>query len=535
MIDFAAKLEGLFNFKMHPIAIAYERSRANNRLIIKGNQGGGTATAMHDAAQRVLGVHPDKEKNDLADKPIRFVSKVVPNDHNCEENQQFVEFRQLIPPEKWIKKLTARSKIGRVERMVGGTVDVEFMASTQDLDAFMSVQRAAYYQDEEIDRTKWDENQKRLIKARSDKHYADTTLSMTPVKGLDWSYDSLWKRARRIFRSKCICDKFGFPIVKHTIPGVVNKDGELIEMEMGIEDQNVKSDIEVFCWATDDNPVMDKEAIDSLFYEFDDEDEIAMARYGVFRQVSGRIYKVFDEKVHKKSFDKVFSADRFKNYWHFRIIDFHPSKPWDVSWVAVTPHHEWFVWNELEASHDRKTSHDLRDDIKDESLLDEDDEFNRTTLVDPLAQVKQNNTGLSVFDDISMGELGLRRCQSADTKNAQGRMNIKARLKNSVTCGVPGNNYFPNQPPDIRYGHYKPTIWFLDNCTGHIEHFRSWRYIDYKQAAVKAVRVVKRESEKWSDYCRNLEFLGALNPVYYEKVKDDNWHKSSLFQGRKRA
>jgi len=173
--------------------------------------------------------------------------------------------------------------------------------------------------------------------------------------------------------------------------------------------------------------------------------------------------------------------------------------------------------------------------VKAESLLDEDDEFNRRTLIDPLAKVKQQNTGLSVFDDISMGELGLRRCESADTKNSQGRMNIKTRLKNAAVCAVPGNNFFPNQPPDFKYGHYKPTIWFLDNCTGHMDHFRSWRYIDFKQAAVKAVRTTKRESEKWSDYCRNLEFLGAFNPVYYENVKDDKWHRSSLFQGRKRA
>ena len=510
MIDFTAKLEGLFNFKMHPIAQKYLYSKANTRLIIKGNQGGGTATAMYDAAMRVLGVHPDKDKN-ILNKPVRMVSKILPKDHDDEQNQQFVEFRRLIPPECWQKKLTARSSTGKINRLVGGTIDVEFMASTQDIDAFMSVQRGAYYQDEEIERLKWDENQMRLIKARSDGEYADTTLSMTPVRGLDWSFDSLWKRARVIHRSKSICDRFGYPAAE--------------------ENSGNSGDIEIFCWATDDNPVMDKAAIDNLFFEIDDEDDLAMRRYGVFRQVSGRIYKVFDENIHNIPFDKMFNADLFKNYWHFRVIDFHPSKPWYVSWVAVTPHHEWFVWNELIASHDKKTSHDLRDDVKADSLLDEDDEFNRRTLIDPLAKVKQQNTGLSVFDDITMGELGLRRCESADTKNSQGRMNIKTRLKNSVTCGVPGNN-FHTGPPDMRYGSYLPTVWFMDNCTGHMEHMRSWRYIDYKQAAVKAVRTVKRESEKWSDYCRNLEFLGAFNPVYYDNVKDDNWHKSSLFQRR---
>lgn len=518
-IELVSRLENIFNFKMHPIAYKYLNSKALTRLIIKGNQGGGTATAMYDAACRVLGIHTDKEKNKIT-KPVRFVSKILPQDHDDEQNQQFVEFRRLIPPELWAKKLTARSKVGKVNRLVGGSIDVEFMASTQDIDAFMSVQRGAYYQDEEIERLKWDENRKRLVKAMSDGEYADTTLSMTPVKGLDWSYDSLWRRAKRIFRSKWIHDHYGLP-----------------ELE---ENKNVKSDIEIFCWATDDNPVLEKDAIENLFVEFDDPDELAMARAGIFRQVSGRIYKVFDDKIHVLNFDDVFNSSLFKRYWHFRVLDYHPSKPWYVTWVAVTKTHEWFVWNEMIATHDNKTIQDMRDDIKSESLLDEDDIFNRRTLIDPLAKISKVKSSPSVFDELSMGELGLRHCMSADTKDEKAgrssRAHIKTRLKNSVTCQVPGNNYFPNDPPDIRYGHYKPTLWFLSNCQGHIEHFKSWRYIDFKQAHVKAVRTTKTESEKWSDFCRNIEFMGSLNPIYYEEIKQsDNWHQSKLYQGRRTA
>ena len=110
-------------------------------------------------------------------------------------------------------------------------------------------------------------------------------------------------------------------------------------------------------------------------------------------------------------------------------------------------------------------------------------------------------------------------------------MNIKMRLKNASECGKPGNNYKKHGEPDLRYGLYRPTIWFMDNCKGHIEHLNSWRYIDFKQEHVKAVKTVKRESEKYSDYCRNLEFLGALNPVFYHRVKG-KYNRSSLFQGR---
>jgi hypothetical protein len=512
--DLQNMFSAIGDFIWHPMAFKYHRSDSNTRLIIKGNQGGGTATAMMDLALRILGIHPNKRRNRF-NKPIRCVSKVVPKDHDDEENQQFVEFRRLIPPELWVKKLTARSKVGHIRRMCGGPdAKIEFMASTQDLDAFMSVQRSAYYQDEEIERVKWDENMMRLSKAASDDMGGDLTLSMTPVKGLDWSYDSLWKRATRIYRSKIIQDKFGLPAV---------------------EEHNNDNDIEIFSWSTYDNPAMTKDGVKNITKDIDDEDELAMRVYGVFRQVSGRIYKVFDERYHVIPFEKFFDASLFRNYWHYRIIDFHPTKPWYITWVAVSPTHEWFVWNELKATHDRTTSFELRDIIKSESLLGEDEEYNRRTYIDPLACVSQNNTNRSVKDDISSGDEGLRRVESADTKNNNGRVNVKTRLKNALSCGVPGNNLDTKSPPDIRFGSYRPTLWFFDNCEEHIEHFRSWRLVDFKQAHVRATRTSKKESEKWSDYCRNLEFLGAANPVFYERRKQDNVPRlTSLFQGRER-
>jgi hypothetical protein len=512
LAEIAHKYPALGNFRWHPVAYKYLHSGAQTRLIIKGTQGGGTATAMQDAALRVLGIHPVGKRN-FIDKPIRMVSKVVPKDHDDEENQQFVEFRQIMPPEQWTKKLTARSKVGHIRRPCGGPdAKIEFMASTQDLDAFMSVQRSAYYQDEEIERLKWDENKGRLSRAASEGKGGDTSLSMTPVKGLDWSYDSLWKRASKIYRSLRIQKKYGYP---------------------AIEKQVNSNDIEIFCWSTVDNPIMTEEAIRNLRQDIDDPDEEALRMDGVFRQVSGRIYKVFDKKYHVLPYDKVFDLGLFRGYWHYRVIDFHPTKPWYISWVAVTPGHEWIVYNEMKAFHDTTTSFELRDEIKAENIVDEDDEFNRRTLIDPLACVAQGNTNRSVKDDISSGDLGLRRVQSADTKNENGRIQIKTRLKNALSCGVLGNNIDTRNPPDIRFGKYKPTLWFLDNCEEHIEHFSHWRLIDFKQAHVKATRTSKKPSEKWSDYCRNIEFMGADNPVFYRQGRTE-WEDRPWFRGQRK-
>jgi len=510
-IENYAKYLNLISFKPNPVAVKYLFSEAPVRAIFKGSQGGGTGSTMYDAALRLLGIHPVLKRNVL-NKPIRMVSKVVPESETDEQNQQFVELRRFIQPTGIIKKnITARSKIMTLRNPQGGADhQVEFMASTQELDAFMSVQRSAYYQDEEIERIKWDESQVRLLREGG-----DSSISVTPAKGLDWMFDSIWKRSRKTYRSELICKKYGYPEV---------------------EESGSTAPIECFCWATDDNPVMTKETIDRIMEGIDDPDEEALRRYGVFRQVSGRIYKSFDEKIHKQSFDKWFDAALFRTYWNYRIIDYHPSKPWDVSFVVVTPRNEWMVWNELHQSHDNRTTLELRDEIKLESVMKEDEEFNRCTLIDPLSEVKQTNTGFSTFDDLAMGEAGLRRLTPADTKNTQGRMNIKMRLKNSLICGVPENNLNKNGLTEPRYGEYMPTIWFLDNCRHHIEHFKSWRKVDFKQEHVKAVRVVKRDSEKFSDFCRNLEFLGALNPVWYSMHENENyWEPSKRFQGQRAA
>ena len=342
----------------------------------------------------------------------------------------------------------------------------------------------------------------------------DTSVVLTPVRGLDWTFDHLWRRAARIYRSKTICKVFGSP---------------------KIEELGNNTDIEVFCWATDDNPFLKKESIEHIFEQFHperDKDELAMRRYGVFKQVSGRIYKTFDKMVHCISWEKVFSADVFRYYWHFRMIDYHPTKPLYVSWVAVSPTQEWYIWNEMIANHDRSTVYDLRDEIKKESLVAEDEDMNRRTLVDPLArqtQIDPDRPGysqLSIYDHLTMGENGLRRCEAADTKNSvnQGRMNIRKRLKNALDCEYPGNNRLKDgkTQSDPRFGEYLPTLWFFDTCKEHIEHFASWRDVEYKTDAARAEHGTRKgPMDRWSDFCRNIEFLGSVDPIYYQPKKSE--------------
>jgi hypothetical protein len=473
------------------------------------------------------------EKRNKLETPIRCISKCLPKNDEDEENQQYVEFKRIFPPDFVKRDITSRSPhmILR-DPLAGADKKIEFLSKKQDVDAFMSVQRAAIYQDEEIEKIKWDENQSRLAIPASKGAGGDTTLVITPVKGLDWTYDIIWCRASKIIRSAC---------VRKFLRDKYNINAPPVE----VLKENANRDIEVFSWATDDNPMVDSAAIDRLFGSLDEKhdlDELAMRRYGVFRQATGRIYKAFDTDIHVISFDKLWQPDIFRYYWHFRIIDYHPTKPWYVSWVAVTPTHEWFIWQELVAYHDNMTSHDLKYKIQELSLLSEDDDYNRGTEIDPLAKVKQPNSGFSVFEDISRGPDGLRGCRAAMTTskdehgNEHGRMNIRTRLKNSLRVGVPGNNLIKHMDPDIRFGNYLPTIWFFDSCPGHIKHFNTWRTVRWKQEATRAVKDAERPAQKWSDFCRNLEFLGARNPVFHDiQRRGDEFDARRFFDGQRRA
>lgn len=497
----------LTNFIVHPTAYEFINSHALTRCTFKGNQGGATATHMYDLVLRLLGIHPVEWRNEIK-APIRLISKVQPKGNDDVLNQQYVELKKLLPYEQIIRDITTHPPaIMTVKNPYGGSYNyqVELMSSQQEIDAFMSVQRQTLYIDEELEKMKYDENQIRLLAMDG-----DTNVALTPVRGLDWTYDVLWRRAKRIFRSQTICDKYGFPRK---------------------EEFNNENDIECFCWATDDNPILSKDTIERIFENIVDPDDLAMRRYGVFKQVTGQIYKTFDIGVHKIKVDKYWSEVLFKTFWQYRIIDYHPTKPWYVTWCAISPQNERFVWNEWVASHDHVTTYELRDTIKKKSLIKEDDEFNRKTLIDPLAKQKQPNSGYSMFEDISRGENGLRMVQEADTKNEQGRMNVKLWLKNSLKCEVPFNNKRTDDEIDPRFGDRLPTLWFFENCREHIEHFRNWRTVDYKTEMAKATHDDRRLTQKWSDFCRNLEFLGNLNPVFYTATQS-KYNPAHLFSGR---
>jgi hypothetical protein len=59
--------------------------------------------------------------------------------------------------------------------------------------------------------------------------------------------------------------------------------------------------------ATDDNPTLDPETIDFIFEDITDPDELDLRRYGVFKQISGRVHKTYSPEVCYIDFGRLFA------------------------------------------------------------------------------------------------------------------------------------------------------------------------------------------------------------------------------------
>ena len=107
-------------------------------------------------------------------------------------------------------------------------------------------------------------------------------------------------------------------------------------------------------------------------------------------------------------------------------------------------------------------------------------------------------------------------------------------MKNALECEVPFNNFIRDRKDnviDMRYGNYKPTLWFFDTCKTHIEHFKNWRMMEWKTEQARAEHDAKRIMERWSDFCRNVEFLGSQDPIFYTQ-KPSEYEPRKYFSRR---
>ena len=436
--------------------------------IFGGNQSGKTYSPAYSYFMRVQGIHPLEDKNRLA-KHIRCLCSSLPEgaDEEAEHAAQYVELKRIFPSEQIEQDITARKRNLIVRSPTHGKSYFEFISTKQELQSTGGVQRDSLWCDEEPPSNYRDESRMRLLAQDGDE-----VISLTPTNGLSYLYDDVWLKASVIYRTPIISERFSLPEEE------IHKD----------------RDPEIACiqMATDDNPTLRPDTIDRIFEGVDDPDDVAIRRYGVFKQISGRIHKAYDTQTQFVDYDRYFPDGIPYEWFHSRGIDYHESRiPWSVGWISASPQDEWFLWQEFHPNTDG--SHALNTyEIARHIARNSGDYYYKINLIDPLAQKKQPNTLMSVVDDLNRHFKQLRTeegigtrtyWQSWDTKDTKGRDEVRKRFKNASICGKPFNNKTRKHGRDK----YLPTLWVCNTAPHFHKSIQRWSYDEFKTAQTKQI------------------------------------------------
>jgi hypothetical protein len=411
-------------------------------------------------------------------------------------------------PPYWITKdITSRNNVVTIRNEFIGSnpVQIEYVGYNQSDMSQAGQPRLSVWLDEIGSRAFFEEQVPRVIDADG-----DLLLTFTPTGNTSgWEFDYFYERARTIYR---------MPSVRNRI---FERTGKVVP---AVEKNPKGDDILVIMAATDDNPIWEEMVAEkskrtgklitvseyiesSLNILGGDPDVVDARRYGLFTQISGKIYKQFD-KLHVINRDDYFPQGLPEGYHHFRGIDYHQRTPWAFVWCMVSPQDEFFVVADEAYDPGKLRTYDIAEAI---SSMCGDTRF-RLDLIDPLANTSQSNTGRTTIQDLNDDFRVLKKLeigsggywQPWDTKNTRGRDEVNKRLINSIKCGKPFNNKQMESGRMVQL----PTIWFFKNCKYTIPSFENWRK---KENVNKDVLIFEEEKEKggsrWSHHPISVECI----------------------------
>ena len=301
---------------------------------------------------------PKDEKCEFCDAPlviherrskkIRLCSETLPGDKESTsvdgtqtaetKNTVYPELKKWMPPYLIKRDITFRNPAMIVKdpyagMTLNGTTNknsdivFDFVSYSQSIQAGAGVQRMSIFCDEEPPKDFWDEQIPRLLAEDG-----DLILGLTPAYQMTWTFDEIFESAAIYYRTQAVTD-------------FLNKTDNSREFKT-VEKTSSKKSIGVLMAATDDNPTLSLPVIEQMFNNVGDPDVLATRRYGIHKQVSGRIFKSFDFKIHYVDFSKYFPDGMVSNWNHYRMVDYHPHNPWACLWMSVSPEDEAFIWRE---------------------------------------------------------------------------------------------------------------------------------------------------------------------------------------------
>lgn len=272
--------------KVHKKQLMFHKSGARIRFVFGGNRSGKTECGAAEAVYYLRGNHPYKPNRlDVCGWAVSLSSQVS-RDVAQKKVLQYL-------PERYIADVVmlSGSKDNYAEGIIdylliknvfGGVSRLGFKSCDQGREKFQGTSLDFVWMDEEPPKDIYDECRMRLLDKKG-----DMWVTMTPLRGLNWVYDLIYKNQKN--------------------------DPDLWHIHME--------------WA--DNPFLDSKEIKRMTALLDS-DELDSRRYGKFSGLGGLVYKEFDTSIH------VIEPFPVPAEWYDNIsIDPGLNNPLSAHWYAV--------------------------------------------------------------------------------------------------------------------------------------------------------------------------------------------------------
>jgi hypothetical protein len=218
------------------------------------------------------------------------------------------------------------------------------------------------------------------------------------------------------------------------------------------------------------------------------------------------------------------------------MIDYHMSVPWAITWIALSPDDEAFVYEEFNPDPHDWTTLGICKEIATRSR----DYKYSINLIDQLACTKQVNTNTSTLEDMNQIFLEMKRSgfgtggywEFWDDRGTKGQDKVRERLINSRICGRPFNNNQKVNGKEERL----PTLWIMDNCRQVASSLKNWKMETWVDRDAIITKDPKDKTEmKWSHFNMCLEAIFKdsrfrARPYEYSNQREE-FFKKRYFQG----
>jgi phage terminase large subunit-like protein len=276
--------------------VKFHTSMAKGRQLLGGNRAGKTVAGVCEDVMWLTGQHRFRE---VPPPPIR--GRIIAVDFNQGVDKIILpELAKWIPPSMLINGSWEDSYSSRLRTLtLSNNSFVELMSYEMDLEKFAGTSRHFIHFDEEPNQAIFNENMARLVDTGG-----SWWMTMTPVNGMTWTYDTIYIRAR-------------------TDPNFY-----VVEAEM------------------DENIYLSPVEIDMLLTTMGDDEKEARRR-GRYIQMGGLIYKNFGPDNIVPSLLHSAAWKTVKDHWQFVLaMDHGFNNPTAWLWAAISPDGKIIIFDE---------------------------------------------------------------------------------------------------------------------------------------------------------------------------------------------